>query len=132
VFARRADTYVMSLYAELIHYGLTTSFRDFAWEILRTGKVVTHGDWAFYFDMNAFARKWRQVVHGPLSIYGYDSAMAGKGVVPTFLSLIGASDDLVCSSRGADVLNTRKTADILAIDSFVSRWLLRWRFKPIA
>jgi hypothetical protein len=133
VFARRADTYVMSLYAELVHHhGLTMSFREFAREILRTGKVVTHNDWAFYFDMDAFARKWRQVVHGPLSIHSYDSAMASKGIVPTFLSLIEAPDDLVCSSRGAGVLNTRKAADIPAIDSFVSRLLLRCRFKPIA
>jgi hypothetical protein len=132
VFARCADTYMLSLYAELIQHGLTTTFRDFAREILRTGKVVTRGDWVFYFDMHAFARKWRQVVHGPLSIHGYDSAMAGKGVVPTFLSLIGAPDDLVCSSRGAEVLNTRKAADIPAVDSFVFRWLLRYRFKPTA
>jgi hypothetical protein len=132
VFARRADTYVMSLYAELIHHGLTTSFRDFVKEILRTGKIVTRGDWAFYFDMDAFARKWREVAHGPLSIHGYDSAVAGKGVVPTFLSLIGAPDDLACSSLSADALNTRKAADIPAIDSFVYRWLLRYRFRPIA
>ncbi len=131
MFARRADTYVMSLYAELIHHGLTTSYRDFVWEILCTGKVVTHGDWVFYLDMDAFVRKWRQVAQGALSIHSYDLALTGKGVVPTFLSLIGAPDDLVRSSRGAEVLNTRKAADIPAIDGVVSRWLLRRRFKPV-
>jgi hypothetical protein len=131
VFARRADTYAVSLYAQLIqHHGLTTSFRNFTWEILRTGKVVINGDCAFYFGMSALARKWRAVAHGSISVCGYDSARAGKGVVPTFLSLIGAPDDLVCSSEGADVLNTSKAADIPAIDRFVSRWLLRYRFRP--
>jgi hypothetical protein len=134
VFARRADTYVASLYAELVQHGLTTSFRDFAWEILRTGKFVTHGDWAFYFDMNEFARKWRQAAHGSLSVYGYDSTTAGDGVVPTFLSLIGAPEDLVFSSRSAELLNRREAverqaANIPAIDSFVFQWLLKRRFR---
>ena len=43
---------------------------------------------------------------------GRTYAVAGEGVVPTFLSLIGSPGGLVRAGRDAEVLNTRKPADI--------------------
>lgn len=127
-FVRRADTYALSLYAELRDHGLTIPFCDFAAEVLRTGKFVMRGDWSFHFDAGAFARKWRQAARGPLEVHSYDAAIAGEGVVPTFLSLIGAPDGVVRAGRDAEVLNTRKPADIPAVDRVIGGWRLRRRF----
>ena len=132
LFVRRADTYALSLYAELRHHGLAIPFRDFAAEVLRTGKFVMRGDWSFHFDAGAFARKWRRAARGPLEVHSYDAAVAGEGVVPTFLSLIGSPGGLVRAGRDAEVLNTRKPADIPAVDRVVGGWFLRRRFAACA
>jgi hypothetical protein len=131
LFTRRADTYAVSLYGELRqHHGLTARFRDFTAEILRNGKFVMHHDWTFYLDIDAFARNWRRTARGPLHICSYDAAVDGKGLLPTFLSLIGAPDQVGQIGQNAEILNIRRSADIGRMDRIIAGWRLRYRFRP--
>lgn len=105
IFVRRPLTYAPSLYVELLQHGLTGSYLEFIRDIVKRGKFVLHGDWCFYFDAPAFIRKWREAAAGPLVVESYEEAVAKKGIVPTFLSAIRATDDLVQLGSTAEILN---------------------------
>ena len=95
------------MYVELLQHGLTRSYREFIQEIVKHGKFVMRDDWCFYFDTVAFVRKWRDVAAGPLLVESYESAVADRGVVPTFLSSIGAPESVIQLGRDAKRLNKR-------------------------
>lgn len=93
---------------------MTGSFEAFVDEIAATGKFVFNGDWSFYFDPDAFARRWRGLARGKLSVLSYDRVQAKAGVIPTFLSRIGAPEPLIELGRNAEVLNVGQPVHIPA------------------
>lgn len=107
VFFRNPESYQDSLYAELLKHGLDMPWDTFKAQAVRHGHLRTHGDWYFNFDRAAFLAEWRAALGRDIQAASYDEAVAGPGVLPTFLSLIGAPEDTIRESQSAPMLNRR-------------------------
>lgn len=130
-YVRRPDAYARSLYHELCKpaHGVSRSYREFINEICQTGKFVCNADWVFYFDVDAFARKWREAAAGPLAIYNYDDTLMNGDVIPSFLSVVGAPAHLVQRNGGTEWVNRSPRAHLPMLEGLLSDRRLRRRFK---
>ena len=103
VFLRRVDDYSESLYTTLWGCGVRPRFGylGFVLSILAWGKyrqTQRFGGSVHYFDFVAFARRWRQLSASRLLLRDYDQALARQGVLPCFLTMLGAPEALIATA----------------------------------
>ena len=103
VFLRRVDYYSESLYTTLWGCGVRPRFGylGFVLSILAWGKyrqTQRFGGSVHYFDFVAFARRWRQLSASRLLLRDYDQALAMQGVLPCFLTMLGAPEALIATA----------------------------------
>ncbi|MCP9786472.1 hypothetical protein [Cyanobium sp. N5-Cardenillas] len=113
MFLRRVDDYSESLYTTLWGCGVRPRFGypGFVLSILAKGKysqTQRFGGSVHYFDFAAFARRWRHLSTSRLLLRDYDQAVSTEGVLPCFLRILGAPDDLITKAgREQPRLNSR-------------------------
>lgn len=114
MFIRRVDDFSESLYTTLWGSGVRPRFGypGYVLSILASGKYSQNqrfGGSVHYFDFVAFRRRWRSIAGSQLRLFDYDHAVATEGLLPCFLSLIGAPQRLLATAAGSDAprLNTR-------------------------
>lgn len=107
VYFRNINDYSSSLYAELITSGFTEDYLAIERAIRKDGYVRFNGDWYYEFRYDRFVESWERIVGSKIRGFSYDDAVAGIGLLPSFLKLIGASNSLIDESRNAPLLNTR-------------------------
>jgi hypothetical protein len=113
MFLRRVDDFSESLYCQLTGQGFRPrlGYPGMALTFLIRGKchLKFHDRYMLKFcDYGAFARQWRNLSASPLHLYDYDKAVTREGLMPSFLSAIGAPASLIEASRSAPVLNNRR------------------------
>ncbi len=104
-FHRRVESAVPSLYAELLKHGLSCSYDFFAGVCNRERCFVTHGDWRFELDPRRLVQSWRTATGATLEVFSYDDAATGRGVLPAFWQIVGASEDIQATSATAPRMN---------------------------
>lgn len=113
MFQRRVDDYSESLYTTLWGCGVRPryGYPGYVLSILAKGKYVQtqrFGGSVYYFDVAAFARRWRHISASRLLIHDYDRAVATEGVLPCFLRILGAPEALIATAAcGQPRLNSR-------------------------
>lgn len=129
MFARKADGFAKSLYWQLsVRSGMPWSFSRFVVHALVRGTIRWKG-YLYHFNLRRYQQVWQTISAFPLHVFSYDEAAAGDGVVPVFLSVIGASAALQAAGRAAKVRNRGKTLMAPATQRLASM-LLRARFTP--
>jgi hypothetical protein len=111
VLFRSTDTYGESLYHELLERGLTVSEHDFRVRIKKDQYFLRNDGWFFEFDRARFVRRWTEILGGKMSSYGFDHMISRRGLLPEFMTLIGASDSIVRESETAPRRNQRRPLD---------------------
>lgn len=107
VLFRNMDCYRQSLYRELVKHGLTLSEQDFLVRVGETQSFLMKDNWFFDLDRSRFLRTWQEIVGDKVVPYDFDCMVSGRGLLPEFMALIGASDSVVRESEKAPRLNGR-------------------------
>jgi hypothetical protein len=105
-FRNRAD-YLQSLVAELKKHGEHHEMGWYEKQLAETDAIRIKGDWYFDFNRVRFVETWKQITKAEMIVMDYDKSVAGLGVVPSFLKVIGASDAVVSAGRHALYMNKR-------------------------
>lgn len=113
MFCRRVDDYSESLYCLLRGCGIYPEWEypGFVFSILFCGKYAQNKKFCstvHYFDYDAFARRWQSLSSSSFILLDFDQAMSGSGVLPCFLTAIGAPASLIEISGSAPRRNLRQ------------------------
>jgi hypothetical protein len=106
VYFRERDSYARSLYCELEVSRLVGNFDELKRSIEKLGFVRVDGDLYYEFRYDLFIQNWEKILGPKIRAYSYDDAVQGTGLLPSFLSTIGASQPLIDASQIAPVVNT--------------------------
>lgn len=106
VYFREPESYARSLHCELVSAGLADDFAAFRRSIDTLGYVRAADDLYYEFRYDRFVRAWQDIVGAKLVTCSYDDAIHGAGLLPSFLTTIGASPRLIDASRQAPIANT--------------------------
>ncbi len=106
-FHRRPESAIPSLYAELLKHGLTCDYDHFRRTFMRRLEFETHGDWFFDLNPRRLSRRWQVATGQGLELHSFDAAVAGRGVLPEFWRIVGASEAIQAASPTAPRMNTR-------------------------
>jgi len=106
VYFRERGSYARSLYCELEVSRLVNNFDEFKRSIQKLGFVRVDGDLYYEFRYDLFVKNWENILGPKVLACSFDEAVEGMGLLPCFLSTIGASEQLIDESRIAPVINT--------------------------
>lgn len=106
VFFRNVEAYARSLFCELESISVGTHYGAFRKSIQDCGFVRVNADWYYEFRYELFVEKWEAVLGPKIHEHSYEEASRGAGLLPFFLSTIGASKAIVDESREAPRVNT--------------------------
>lgn len=106
VYFRDVEAYARSLFCELESRKSWADYDVFRKSIRDQGFVRINGDWHYEFRYGLFVDKWQTILGSKIYKYSYDEAVRGLGLLPSFLTTIGASKAIVCESLNAPMLNT--------------------------
>jgi hypothetical protein len=136
VYFRDVEGYARSLFCEL-EARKWADYQEFRRLIQNQGFVRINGDWHYEFRYELFVEKWQAILGPKIHRYSYDEAVCGLGLLPSFLTAIGASEAVVDESHNAPTLNTmfdkyqRVALELMAIKDSRS-WRLTAPLRKIA
>jgi hypothetical protein len=105
-FRNRAD-YLDSLIAELEKHGETHSRAWYNQQLAETDGIRVKGDWFYDFNRVRLVETWKKITGAHMIVLDYDKCCAGAGVVPSFLTVIGARAEIAGLGRIGARLNAR-------------------------
>jgi hypothetical protein len=106
VYFRDRDSYARSLFCELERARLVDDFDGFRQSIETLGYVRLDRDLYYEFRYDLFVKNWENIVGPKVHACSYEAVVHGMGLLPSFLSTIGASQQLIDESRTAPAANT--------------------------
>lgn len=107
VFFREPEAYLASLAAELAKHGVAHPMEWYRGQLHEHGSILVRDDWFFDFDRERFVAAFRETTAAGIVTLDYDACAADDGIVPRFLRVIGASEELVAAGRSWPRLNVR-------------------------
>jgi hypothetical protein len=106
VYFRNAKEYARSLFCELEAEMGWLDYDEFIKSIQNDGFIRVNGDWHYEFRYGLFVEKWQAVLGAKIHQHSYDEAVRGVGLLPSFLTTIGASKAVANESLNAPMFNT--------------------------
>lgn len=109
VFFRENMKYLKSLYFEMhFNQGLNKEFNWYRNQLRRYQTILVNKDWFFDFNRERFVSRWENITASKLLQFDYDFCVQSVGVLPSFLTTVGSSSDLIEKSRSWPHLNCSK------------------------
>lgn len=106
VYFRDLEEYAKSLFCELETINGWADFGVFLKSIKNEGFVRMNGDWHYEFRYGLFVEQWEGIIGQKIHKFSYDEAVLGLGLLPSFLTTIGASKVIIDESLNAPLFNT--------------------------
>lgn len=117
VFFRNKNSYLTSLYQELLKHGLSDSYDDFKNSIIKNKSFTYRDGWYFEFNYQRFINQWKSILNKKITFYSFDEIANKEGLLPFFMSIIDSSEEIINDSKKAAKLNT-------SLFTYPKDWLL--------